>query len=401
MNKRNQEVQLQSLLSGLSCGVYLLDTDLSDSEIEQCISRLNSIKYHKEELVPSKGGSPFELLVIGLCRQFECPELNSLKQLLLNTRGQQKENVIFDTLIALFRILSAIKPSVLHLVGDIEITAFTHVELGQLKSSLDHHCKTTIILCKQKKSNIADCDKYIESRSLKINTKMEDRLNKVHITYKHNDQYKDGIEAIKTGLDKSGIPYSIDEYDILYRDDIQEYEKEIGKSNLVIMFVIPEYLKSIDCMFEMTQIFINGNVNDRIFPVVDMGSIPRNGDGLTKIKDYWKGKIIRKADQIKSEPGGSAYIIAEIKKINDIIDNLNAFWDFIVHKYTGDYNQLVANDAEMLVTNIKESMDSGSTNLPTDFTPSGDTAPVVQKRIVKQGERSVYIENHTGTININ
>lgn len=401
MNKRNQEVQLQSLLSGLSRGVYLLDTDLCDSEIEQCISKLNSIKYHKEELVPSKGGSPFELLVIGLCRQFECPELNSLKQLLLNTRGQQKEIVRFDTLIALFRILSAIKPSVLHLVGDIDITAFTHVELGQLKSSLDHHCKTTIILCKQKNSNIVDCDKYIESRSLKINSRMEDRLNEVHITYKHNDLHQDGIEAIKRGLHKSGIPFSIDEYNILYKGDIQEYEKEIGKSYRVIMFVIPEYLKSLDCMFEMTQIFKNGNVIDRIFPVVDMGSIPRNGDGLNNIKDYWTEEIKRKADQIKHERGGSDYIITEINKINKIIVNLNAFWDFIVHKYTGEYNQLIANDAEMLVTKIKESMDSGSTNLPTDFTPSGDTAPVVQKRIVKQGERSVYIEKYTGTININ
>ena len=87
---------------------------------------------------------------------------------------------------------------------------------------------------------------------------MESRLDKVHISYKHDDEYKEALGAIRAGLEKSGIPYSIDTYDILYRDSIDEYEKEIGKADRVIMFVIPNYFRSLDCMFEMTQMFMCG-----------------------------------------------------------------------------------------------------------------------------------------------
>ena len=38
---------------------------------------------------------------------------------------------------------------------------------------------------------------------------MGNRKYKVHITYKHNDAHKSGIEAIKVGLDTHKIPYSI------------------------------------------------------------------------------------------------------------------------------------------------------------------------------------------------
>ena len=63
------------------------------------------------------------------------------------------------------------------------------------------------------------------------------------------------MEAIKRGLEKNGIYYSIDVQDIKYRDDIVAYEKEIGSADKVIMFITATYLKSIDCMFEMTEIF--------------------------------------------------------------------------------------------------------------------------------------------------
>ena len=84
---------------------------------------------------------------------------------------------------------------------------------------------------------------------------MENRLGKIHISYKHDDNYNSAIDAIKKGLDNNGIAYTIDVDGIKYRDSIEEYEKEIGQANRVIMFVIPSYLKSLDCMFEMTQIF--------------------------------------------------------------------------------------------------------------------------------------------------
>ena len=50
---------------------------------------------------------------------------------------------------------------------------------------------------------------------------MGNRQYKVHITYKHDELHNSGIEAICAGLHTRNIPFSIDKYDILYRDNIQ------------------------------------------------------------------------------------------------------------------------------------------------------------------------------------
>lgn len=60
--------------------------------------------------------------------------------------------------------------------------------------------------------------------------------------------------------------------------------KEIGAANRVIMVVIPEYFYSLDCMFEMTQMFKDGNIKERIFPLVDMKEILVMETGLQKSK---------------------------------------------------------------------------------------------------------------------
>ena len=73
---------------------------------------------------------------------------------------------------------------------------------------------------------------------------MENRLRKVHISYKHDKNYDEAIEAIKKGLQKNGICYSIDVQDIKYRDDIEKYEKEIGRADRVIIFVLTSSLRT-------------------------------------------------------------------------------------------------------------------------------------------------------------
>lgn len=230
---------------------------------------------------------------------------------------------------------------------------------------------------------------------------MENRLNKVHISYKHDDAHDDALQAILAGLDKNNIPYSIDKYDILYRQNIDEYEKEIGASDKIIMFVIPEYFRSLDCMFEMTQMFKNGKIYDRIFPVVDMGGISRNSDGLAGIKDYWQNEKGRKSERLKTEPGGSEYLIMEIQRIDDIIKALNGFWEYISRTSTGRYEDLIANDAALLMENLQKALPELNAHIDEKVIPSNDTMPTASRNVTQNGDKSIYIENNTGCIMIN
>lgn len=400
-NKQFQKDSLRDVLLTQQSGLYLLDTDLTEREIEEVINDNEDCSFFKEELLPSKGSSPFEMLVIALCWQLECKELENLRASILCTRGQQKEDIIFDILIRIVRTLSKNKPSVLLLYGELDLSSFKHEELAKLNYAVKHHKITTLILSKQKEEENSTCDRFIQHIKLHKEFNMEDRLHKVHITYKHDEAHKSGVAAIVSGLNAHKIPYSIDNYDILYRDNIQEYEKEIGASDVVIMFVIPEYFKSLDCMYEMTQLFLHGNIHKRVYPVVDMGEIPRNGDGLIQIQNYWNEEKNRKIDLMKKEPGDSSFIVTEISKINGILVALNDFWEYIVHTNTGSYESIIANNAETLVTEIEKQLNLNTVADLQDFTPTTATEPESSRRCVKQGEKSVYVEHNSGTININ
>lgn len=399
-SKQNQLAHLGDVLLKLKSGLYLVDTELDENDIEYYINRLDEYSFNKEELIPSLGSSPFELLVIALCRQFECEELNRQRYSILGSRGSQKENLIYDTLISIVKILSKGKSAILLLYGEVDLCSFKHEELAKLNYAVTHHGIKTIVLSKLKNTDNKVCDKLITQIKLNSIYNMGNRKYKVHITYKHNDAHKSGIEAIKVGLDTHKIPYSIDEYDILYRDNIQEYEDEIGMSNVVIMFVIPEYLKSLDCMYEMTQLFKNGNVRQRVFPVVDMGDVPRNGDGLTQIKKYWQDEKSRKLDIVHNEPGSSGFLLEEIVKIDNILKTLDDFWKYVVHTNTGSYEDMIANNAEDLIKAMEKNMNISSFADAGNFIPSYATEPGNPRRIVHQGDKAVYVEKNEGTINI-
>lgn len=393
---------LHSVLPSLQSGLYLLETELTNVEIENYFKEYGFYSFYKEELLPSKGGNPFEILIMSLCWQFDgCKEIERLRVAMVNSRGQQKENIIYEILMRIVRKIGNGRTSVLLLYGELGLSSFSHEELAMLNYSVCHNGKTTLILSKKSNDSLGHEENIVRHINLKTNYRMENRQYKVHITYKHDNSHKSAIEAICMGLQSRNIPFSIDEYDILYKDNIQNYEKEIGISNIVIMFVIPEYLTSLDCMYEMTQLFKNGNVENRVFPIVDMGQIPRNGDGLSQIKTHWNNEKNRKAEQIKNEPGSSTFLLGEISKINDILKTMDEFWEYIVHINTGDYADMVADNANLLVNEIEKCLNISTVFQDKKFTPTTGTVPDMSKRIFQQGEKSIYVESNNGTININ
>lgn len=230
---------------------------------------------------------------------------------------------------------------------------------------------------------------------------MENKLNKIHISYKWNDEYKNVINAIESGLKENNIIYSMDKYDIMYKESIDDYEREIGAANRVIMVVIPEYFYSLDCMFEMTQMFKNGNIKERIFPLVDMREIPRNGDGLTKIKNFWQNEKIKKSERLPLEPGGSSFLLAEIQKIDEVIKTIDELWLFICRHSTGDFNEFVKNNAALLIKELRDSLDKATAPIDKIYTPSSTSNPTPIREIIQKGEKPIYIENNTGSIIIN
>jgi len=400
MNKGYQLEQLQTMLDNLSLssGLYLIDTDLTDDDIEWYIKRDGRFSYYRGFLMPSSSSTVFESFVIKLSLECENEEIQNLRGLFFN--GSTPRELLIQIVLALImRCVSEKKKAIIHICGVFDLTSLAHDDLFILQEAIAKGDNPIVVVNKKKA-----IDPLIQTVSLKEKEgiiKMNDRTRVLHFSYKHDTDYEIAMKSIQTGLEKNNIPYSIDEYDIMYRDNIDDYEKEIGSSDKVIMFVVPSYLRSLDCMFEMTQMFKNGNVRGRIFPVVDMGGIPRNGDGLKQIKDFWQEEKVRKSVQIKTEPGGSSFVMQEIEKIDDIILTLNAFWSFICRDSTGKYEKMIENDAALLIEELNKTWPKESGLIDENFVPSDDVKPAGYRTVIQNGEKSVYVENNTGTININ
>ena len=232
----------------------------------------------------------------------------------------------------------------------------------------------------------------------KIRMSME--LSKVYISYKHDSKYDGELDSIKKGLQNNGIGFSIDQTSLGYKDDIEEYEKEIGQADRVIMIITPGYFESLACMFEMTQIFEHRRVEERVFPIVDMGDIPRNGDGLIQIKEYWQKEKEKKALEITEEPGNSEFRITEIAKIDNIIRRLDDLWKFIVHVNTESIDELTKNDAAMLIVALKKSLPTPLVDREMNGSSllSAGTKPTTPRSVSQYGDKSIYIEKNSGDI---
>ena len=289
------------------------------------------------------------------------------------------------------------------MLGRIDLSSMELEDLDKLDAALNCIDDTIVVICTQKNREKPMVE-YVINKSLKgynNNKIMENRLKKVYISYKHDENYNGAMEAIKRGLEKNGIYYSMDVQDIKYRDDIVKYEKEIGSADKVIMFITAPYLKSIDCMFEMTEIFKNSDVRNRVFPVVDMQPIPRNIYGLKEIKDYWSEQKVHASIQIQTEPGSSDFVISELLKIDAIIKNLDDFWYYLVHINTGSFKDMIDNDAALLMEEIQRVTARKTAELEEKIISMGENQPTVIRQITQNGEKSVYLEKNRGTININ
>ena len=400
MNKEYQLGQLRRVIEDpdTSSGLYLIDTVLDDNEIEKYIKDLDGCAYLKISLLPSKDSSVFEMFVIGLSYKFDNQSLVEMVKLLLSDATQKRDNILLTILLDIMKNL-IVRKTVIHIVGEKDLSSFIHEDLCKLKISLDYSSHPTIIINKPKHAIEINHDSNISRITLKKDNLMKKRTEKVHISYKHDDAHKDAIRAIINGLEENHIPYSIDEYDLQYRDNIDDYEKEIGSSDIVVMFVTSGYFKSIECMFEMTQIFKSGNINERVFPVVDMGEFERNDDSLKKIKFFWNNERNKKINDITQ--GISEPVTNGIKKIDGILNTIDDLWDFLCRYNSGNYEKLIENNAKLLIEEIKKYLYPELEPDTENFTPTTATMPTGTRVITQNGEKSLYIEKNRGNIIIN
>ena len=404
MNKEYQLDQLMRVLqsSQLQSGLYLLDTDLNDDELGTFLKSINDCHYIKEVLPPTTNGNELELFLVGL--HSSCGRNQDvLFDQLFTLEGKGKDTLLYKLLVDVLKGVCHKRINVIHICGEVDLSSICSEDLYKLHAALFHNIETTLVIGRQKSEILGEHPIIIKRILMKGKNRISMELSKVYISYKHDSKYDGVLDSIKNGLRTHGINFSIDQNSLRYKGNIEEYEKKIGQADRVIMIMTPGYFKSPACMFEMTQIFEHGRLEERVFPIVDMGDIPRNGDGLIQIKEYWQKEKEKKAQELIKEPGTSRFRTSEIENIDNIISRLDDLWQFIVHVNTGSIDELTKDDAAMLIDALKKSLSSPLVDIEMNRLSllSTDTKPTTPRAVSQYGDKSIYIENNSGDIIMN
>lgn len=381
-----------------SKGVFLIETPLEDNEVDEVIKEMNNIL--KLRLFCTSEEQSFnEALILSFTHYLNEGNLNRLTDSLMCGTPVHLDTIVSQILFRCFSSFTSrgLKIIVLILVGRPELK---EEDVILLDNALQEQPKDfAVVLVPHKRYGRQTNIKMINME------KKNGKLDNVHFSYKHLTRHANTIDGMYNALKLAGISVSIDKHDIAIRDSIRKYEDEIGLSKQVIVVITSEYLHSIQCMYELKEIIKNGDICRRVTAIVELDGITRDADGLRIIKDYWQKEKIRKAEQIKTEPGQIKMLTEELSIINDIITELDDAWLYISKIKTGNIEELASNNAQKLVELMKKALAEdpevvsiGSISEVSDTTAS-QTAPEIRE--VHQGEKSLFIEKFEGNIIIN
>lgn len=301
-----------------------------------------------------------------------------------SAKYQQEE----DALVSIFAIFGKRRKILLH----FEANDYFPMHEGGMKT-----LNNALIRLRGLIAAICIHDSYRNSMVKSINLTFMSK--KVYVSYMHNEATDSHINAIINGLQANHIDYSIDKEHVGYRDSIRKYEEEIGRGARIIVIITDDYLESPHCMYELTQIWNNKDVKERVFPIIDIEKYPRDSGGLYKTKAYWNNERAKKCELLAQETGSNELLQRELNDINDIISNINNVWTYIHDVNSLDMKSLTQDNAQYLMDQIKESFadESIGLNLQTNnLTDISSSSPSV----AQNGNTNLYIGHNYGAINI-
>ena len=140
------------------------------------------------------------------------------------------------------------------------------------------------------------------------------------------------VDFLCFGLENKGIPYLRDKNDCNYKDNIKEFMDAIRAGKTVIVVFSRPYLKSKNCMYELSGILQDPSYKDRILPVVVDDTI-RDDQFYVELVKYWKETKDKQEDIVKQlvaiDPDMAEPQQTKLDEINDVYGLLKVIKDYV------------------------------------------------------------------------
>ncbi|MCB0652857.1 MAG: TIR domain-containing protein [Saprospiraceae bacterium] len=153
-----------------------------------------------------------------------------------------------------------------------------------------------------------------------------------------NSKYTDVIE---TDFSTAGIPIIRDKNSIKYTGSLKEFMDSIRFSDFVIALISPDYLKSKNCMYELTSVFKDIDYRNKICPIIVEPTKFYDVNGKIEYIKYWEEKKRMLNDKsAELEPMNALSIFKELKLIDQIYDQIDEILDFLSDSLNKNLDEL-------------------------------------------------------------
>ena len=189
----------------------------------------------------------------------------------------------------------------------------------------------------------------------------------IYISYAWGSESEAIAKAIEEEFQKRGQSLHRDENVLGYKGRIKAFMEQIGRANYVILVISNKYLHSVNCMFELVQIFKNRNFYERIFPVVlDEVNITDPSERV-KLMKYWEYETESLSNEIKQlKDLSNIQGLTEDLNLNaEIRDNIARLTSILKDTNTLSVNKLLASNFQQLFDAVQKKIKIDSENEST------------------------------------
>jgi internalin A len=176
---------------------------------------------------------------------------------------------------------------------------------------------------------------------------------RVFVSYKQSDESIALVDRIENVLRDHGITLIRDRNEVAYRDSFRKFMERLGAGDAIVVVLSDAYLKSENCMFELTEIAGGGGLHKRVYPVKMADANISNPETRLDYAIYWnKRTAALKEKMTRAEPedlSGSHEDLKDFGRFRATIDGLvKTFSDMNTLK-VGDSLQPVIDQLEKLI----------------------------------------------------
>lgn len=179
----------------------------------------------------------------------------------------------------------------------------------------------------------------------------------IYISYNWEGHSAHIVDYLGFVLENMGIPYKLDRKDCHYTENIKEFMNAIRKGNTVIVVLSRPYLRSKNCMYELSGIMNNDGYKDRILPVVVDDTI-RDDDFYVELVKYWKEQKDKQVEIIEKlrniDPDMAEPQEVKLKEIEQVYGLLKVIKDYIDWANVDNLDALSSSRFKRIIDKIYE-----------------------------------------------